>query len=158
MRLHIYQIQLWTLLGLFSSLPFPPPLFFVVGGGGGLHCKLPLHKTSHFGLMLYENLEIVLLSSYSESWGDKLKQEMDHFYYQGHCCQLLTGQLTCQAVSESQSSDFIAFHFFFFWKNLIQGSLSPSFTQLVGKFQGQILHINCRADDGSLIEATVRKY
>lgn len=64
--------------------------------------------------MLYENLEIVLLSSYSESWGDKLKQEMDHFYYQGHCCQLLTGQLTCQAVSESQSSDFIAFHFFFF--------------------------------------------
>lgn len=53
MRLHIYQIQLWTLLGLFSSLPFPPPLFFVVWGGGGLHCKLPLHKTSHFGLMLF---------------------------------------------------------------------------------------------------------
>lgn len=37
---------------------------------------------------------------------------MDHFYYQGHCCQLLTGQLTCQVVSESLSSDFIAFHIF----------------------------------------------
>lgn len=72
--------------------------------------------------MLYQNLKIVLLSSYSESWGDKLKQEMDHFYYQGHCCQLLTGQLTCQAVSESQSSDFIAFHFFFLEESHIRVS------------------------------------
>jgi len=38
------------------------------------NCKLSLHKTSHLGLMLYQYLKIVLLSSYSESCSDKLNQ------------------------------------------------------------------------------------